>query len=415
MKNYIYTSDILLPDFEKVDGTKWATIACDQFTSEQDYWQSAEEAVGESPSALRLILPEIYLNDNKAERVEKINAAMEQYEKTVLTLHRDCMIYLERTDSQGNLRRGIVASIDLEDYDYTVGTRPLIRATEGTVLERIPPRAEVRKNALLELPHVMLLIDDKGGSVIEKTAEKKEDFACAYDFPLMLGGGHVRGYFMSGEAIESVKTAIAELAGEKEDVLLFAVGDGNHSLATAKAHYEQIKKSSPDTAKDSPARFALCEIVNIHDSSLEFEPIYRVLFNVDAQALSDELCAYASLVSKEKENEVYPAQTLHCICKEKEFDVTFEHGTHSLTVGTLQKFLDDFVKSHPECELDYIHGTDSLRTLACRDNSIGFIFDGMQKSELFPAVECDGALPRKTFSMGEARDKRYYIESRKIR
>ncbi len=415
MKKYFYPANILLPDFNKVDGTKWATIACDQFTSEPEYWNAAEALVGNAPSALRVILPELYLNDKREERVEAINAKMKEYERDVLTEHKDSMIYLERIDAQGNLRRGIVACIDLEDYDYTEGKKPLIRATEGTVLDRIPPRAEVRKNASIELPHVMLLIDDAKKEIIEKCAEIKDTFTPAYDFPLMLGGGGVRAYFMTDSAIERVQNSIAKLAEGEDEPLLFAVGDGNHSLATAKAHYEAIKAECGETAKDSPARYALCEVVNIHDASLEFEPIYRVVFGVDAEGLLNELSAYARAVSEDERNKVYPAQKVHCIYGENKADVEFSHGCHSLTVGTLQRFLDAYVKAHGECELDYIHGVDSLTSLATRENAIGFIFDGMEKKDLFPAVARDGALPRKTFSMGEAKDKRYYIESRKIR
>ena len=414
MKKYLHTADILLPDFENVDGTKWATIACDQFTSEGEYWDNAESIVGDAPSALRVILPEIYLNQRN-ERVKKINDTMLDYEKSVLISHKNSMIYLERTDSQGNLRRGLVGCIDLEDYDYAVGAKPLIRATEGTVLERIPPRQEVRKNASIELPHVMLLIDDEKKEIIEKCTEMKGNFARAYDFPLMLGGGHVKGYFMTEEAIEYVQGGIEKLAENGGDnPLLFAVGDGNHSLATAKAHYESIKAQYGDKAKEMAARYALCEVVNIHDASLEFEPIYRVVFGVDANEMLTELSAYAEKIFKSGDCSEYPAQCVHYIHKDGEGDIKFACGSHSLTVGTLQKFLDEYVRTHAECEVDYIHGVDSLTSLARRDNAIGFLFDGMEKKDLFPAVERDGALPRKTFSMGEARDKRYYIESRKI-
>ncbi len=414
MKNYLYPADILLPDFSLVDGEKWATIACDQFTSEPEYWQAAENLVGDAPSALRVILPELYLNDKRSERVAKINEKMKEYEKTVLCEHKNSMIYLERTDAQGNLRRGIVACIDLDDYDYAVGKKPLIRATEGTVLDRIPPRAEVRKNASIELPHVMLLIDDPKKSIIEKCTEMKGDFSAAYEFPLMLGGGDVRGYFMTSDAIEFVQKALSSLCVGDEP-LLFAVGDGNHSLATAKAHYEAIKKELGEDAKNHVARYALCEVVNIHDSSLEFEPIYRVLFGVDAESVLSELRTYADEVSLDKANAIYPKQKVECFFGGKEATVEFENGCHSLTVGTLQKFLDEYVKAHKECEIDYIHGVDSLKALSSRENAIGFIFEGMEKSDLFPAVSRDGALPRKTFSMGEAKDKRYYIESRKIK
>ena len=414
MKKYLFEADILLPDFSRFDGEKWATIACDQFTSEPEYWQAAEKLVGDAPSALRVILPELYLNDKRSERVAAINEKMKEYEKSVLCEHKDSMIYLERIDAQGKLRRGIVACIDLEDYDYALGKKPLIRATEGTVLDRIPPRAEVRKNASIELPHVMLLIDDAKKAIIEKCTEMKSDFTPAYGFSLMLGGGSVRGYFMTKGAIEFVQNALSELCVGDEP-LLFAVGDGNHSLATAKAHYEAIKAEKGEDARNHIARYALCEVVNIHDESLEFEPIYRVLFGVDAEGLLAELRTYADCIAKEKENEIYPTQKVECFYGKKTAMIEFAHGCHSLTVGTLQKFLDEYVKAHKNCEIDYIHGVDSLKALSARENAIGFIFEGMEKSDLFPAVSRDGALPRKTFSMGEAKDKRYYIESRKIK
>ena len=415
MREFLEKADILLPDFNKVDGSKWAVIACDQFTSEPDYWNEVKSFVGESASALNLVLPEIYLEDNRSARVEKINATMKLYLDTVLCAHENSMIYLERTDSVGNIRRGVIGKIDLEDYDYSKDATSLIRATEGTVLERIPPRVEVRKNAEIELPHVMLLIDDIKKEGIEKIAERKNDFQKAYDFTLMLGGGKACAYFMDDKAVSDFQSVLNKLTEGKENPLLFAVGDGNHSLATAKAHYEALKAELGDAAKEHPARYALAEVVNIHDDSLGFEPIFRAVFGADNASLISELEKYASETEKAPENSQYPAQSIHCIYDGKEKDISFAHGSHTLAVGTLQIFLDEYLKSHKECKIDYIHDESSLESIAKAENAVGFLFEGMSKSELFAAVSRDGALPRKTFSMGHARDKRYYIESRKIK
>ena len=415
MREFLEKADILLPDFDKIDGSKWAVIACDQFTSEPDYWNEARSIIGGSASALNLVLPEIYLEDNRSARVEKINAAMKEYLTSVLCAHKDSMIYLERTDSVGNIRRGVIGKIDLEDYDYQKDATSLIRATEGTVLERIPPRVEVRRNAEIELPHVMLLIDDTEKEGIEKIAERKGDFAKAYDFELMLGGGKVCAYFMDDKAVSDFQSLLNKLTEGKENPLLFAVGDGNHSLATAKAHYEALKAELGDAAKNHPARYALAEVVNIHDDSLGFEPIFRAVFGADNDALISELEKYAAETEKAPENSQYPAQSIHCIYNGKEKDIIFSHGAHTLAVGTLQIFLDEYLKSHKECKIDYIHDEASLESIAKAENAAGFLFEGMSKSELFTAVSRDGALPRKTFSMGHARDKRYYIESRKIK
>lgn len=415
MKTYLEKADILLPDFDKANGAKWAVIACDQFTSESEYWKSVEATVGASPSALNLVLPEIYLEDKRDERVAKINSFMKEYLESVLVSHNDTMIYLERIDSQGKKRLGIIGKIDLEDYDYSKKATSLIRATEGTVLERIPPRVEVRKNAEIELPHVMLLIDDIEKTVIEPLAEKKNEFKPAYSFELMLGGGSVCAYFIDEKTISAVQSALFRLAGDEESPLLFAVGDGNHSLATAKAHYEALKEKLGEEAKNHPARYALVEVTNIHDASLEFEPIYRSVFGADNKALFDELADYAKDCGSDEANRLYPKQKVSCIFDGVEKEIVFAHGNHTLTVGTLQAFLDDYIKRHPECKIDYIHGIDSLKSVAKAENAIGLLFEGMEKRDLFPAVKRDGALPRKTFSMGLARDKRYYIESRKIK
>lgn len=415
-------ADILLPDADVIAKGNWACIACDQFTSEPEYWAAANEQVGDDPSTLRLMLPEVYLPEAEA-RLPAIHAAMHDALRSLLRTHKDSMIALSRVQSDGRVRQGLIGMIDLEAYDYTKGSTALIRATEGTVLSRIPPRVAIRRDAPLELPHVMLLIDDPDATVIEPlfTAEAQAVSPLAYDCPLMLGGGHATGRFLSSAQIDAVQSALDALitpegmAARYGDAalapLLFAVGDGNHSLASAKAAYEEIKAAiGAQAAASHPARYALCEVVNLHDSALDFEPIYRVVFGVDREDILKALRAYIAKL----EGTAAP-QTIHCTFGADEIDLTAERPVQQLTVGTLQTFLDEYAKEHPEIEIDYIHGEDSLAALARKDNAIGFTFDGMKKDELFRTVIYDGALPRKTFSMGHARDKRYYMECRKIK
>ncbi len=413
-------TEILLPNFQKVDGTRWAVVACDQYTSEPAYWERAAAMVGDAPSTLSMILPEVYLGQTE-ERVPRINQCMREHLKDLLVSHPGAMIALERTQSDGKIRRGLIGAVDLEQYDYRKGSDSLIRATEGTVLERIPPRVAVRRDAPLELPHIMLLIDDPHHTVIEPILMNCQGEEPLYDFDLMLGGGHVRSYLLNPRQQANAKEALASLitpSAQQERYgdpslapLLFAVGDGNHSLASAKAAYEEVKAAlGEEAAKDHPARYALAEVVNLHDAALQFEPIYRVVFHCDPADLLAHLPASFSALQGNA-----AAQTLHYITTAEEGDVTIPHPVQQLTVGTLQRFLDDYVAAHPGVEVDYIHGEDSLRSLISNDTTVGFLFGGMRKDELFPTVIYDGALPRKTFSMGHAPDKRYYLECRKIK
>ena len=412
------SADILLPDFKKHSAEKWSVVACDQFTSEPEYWQSAEEYVGDAPSTLNMILPEVYLEETE-ERIEKINECMKKYESAILCEHPDAMVYVRRTQSDGTVRHGIVMAVDLEAYDYKKGATSLIRATEATVIERIPPRVAIRRNASLELPHVMLLVDDPADNVF--AALKAKDTAEAlYDFDMMLGGGHITGCMLSDADKESVSAALdalitPEAMAEKYGdgalaPLLFAVGDGNHSLASAKATYEEIKAKLGDAAIDHPARYALIEVVNIHDEALKFEPIYRIMTDVDVDDVLASLGEYIDTLCGTAE-----PQQIDYIHGTKEGSLTVSAPKQQLTVGTLQIFIDEYIKSHAGAKVDYIHGEDSVKTLAQKPDSIGFMFDGMAKSQLFKTVIFDGALPRKTFSMGHAVDKRYYLECRKIK
>lgn len=418
MPAYFLPADILLPDFERFSGTAWSVVACDQYTSEPEYWQDVAGKVGDEPSALNLILPEVYLNESET-RVPAINATMEQYEKEVLLRHPNSMIYLERTQSNGKVRRGLLGAIDLEQYDYNSGSCSLIRATEGTVLERIPPRLAVRRNAALEIPHVMLLIDDPERTVIEPIADRAETLETAYAFPLLQKSGAVVGRFVDSVGIGRITNALEKLIaperirtryGEGVAPLLFAVGDGNHSLATAKAAYEEIKAEHGNSALFHPARFALVEVVNLHDEALHFEPIYRVMFNVDPDDVLAELERY----SFELNGSAKPQQA-RFLSAGRRGTIHFGAPAEQLVVGTLQTFIDGYLAMHPEASVDYIHGTKSVEALAMRERSVGFLFSGMEKSELFGAVMHDGALPRKTFSMGAAADKRFYLECRRIK
>ncbi len=386
-------ADILLP---KKDFESWATIACDQYTSEPEYWEKVKRAAGDKPSALNIVLPEVYLAADNSQKIDIINKNMQEYlQNQIFEEYTDSLIYVERIQSDGKCRRGIVGKIDLESYDYRAGTTAEIRATEQTVLSRIPPRVEIRKNAPLELPHVMLLFDDVKDMIFSYLAANVSSFKKLYDFTLMCNAGSIKGYLLNDDAKHEVLSMLDELKRENNG-FLFCVGDGNHSLATAKECYNLNKTET--------SRYALTEIVNIHDTALEFEPIYRVVFNVNPEALLDEF------IKSTGEGE----QKFTCVYGDKMREICV-NATAKLAVGTLQMFLDDYVNKHKEAEIDYIHGEESLKKLASRENAIGFLFDGMQKRELFEAVNADGSLPRKTFSMGHADDKRFYIEARKIK
>ncbi|AEV69391.1 DUF1015 domain-containing protein [Acetivibrio clariflavus] len=434
---------VLLPK-KDIDMTKWSVIACDQYTSEPEYWAKVESIVGDSPSALKLTFPEVYLESgNSEERITKINSTMEKYIKeNILEAHGPCFIYVDRKTSHTPSRKGLIIAIDLEKYDYSPGSQSLIRATEGTVIERLPPRIKIREKASLELPHVMLLIDDPEKTVIEPLAEKADSFEKVYDFDLMMNSGHIKGYKIDDEeTIGSILSALEKLAdpdtfrkkysvGTDKDVLLFAVGDGNHSLATAKAHWELIKNSClPRELESHPARYALVEVVNVHDSGLTFEPIHRVVFNINPDELldsmvsfyKDENCSYRKLSSMESIlNELQALNSnkhSHAIgfCTNEGFGIIeVANPSRNLEVGTLQAFLDVYIKHNNDIKVDYIHGEDAVLKLGTQKQNIGFFLPKMSKHDLFKTVILDGVLPRKTFSMGEADEKRFYLECRKI-
>jgi len=406
---------IMLP--KDADMTKWSVVACDQYTSERDYWERVKETVGDAPSTLKIIFPEVYLEDEGGdERIKTINSTMKKYvEDGVLEELSPCYIYTERTLKDGSVRKGIIGCVDLEEYDFSKGSQSKIRATEGTVIERIPPRVKVRENAPLELPHIMLLIDDEKKQVIENVAAKKDTFKKLYDFTLMENSGSVRGYLVDEETAKEFEDALS-LLGKKEefktkyntdkDVLHIAVGDGNHSLATAKTCYENIKKQAGDKAQDMPQRYALCELGNLHDDTLLFEAIHRVVFN----ASKDEFLN--ALKNKYVIREGKGDDSFSIVYDGEETSYVIENPDFNLTVGCIQSVIDTFIEDNG-ATVDYIHGEDVVKNLS-KGGNFGIILNCMKKTDLFPTVILDGALPRKTFSMGEAHDKRFYLESRYI-
>ena len=419
MKIPFKAGNILIP--KNVDMHKWSVVACDQYTSEPEYWNEVKNIVGDSPSTLNLTLPEIYLEDEDVEeRIKSINENMKKMiDEDLFTEYKDSMIYLERTQNDGKVREGLMGIVDLEDYSYEVGSGTLIRATEKTVIERIPPRMKVRENALLELPHIMILIDDEKKEIIESLKNKVTDNDIVYDFDLMQKGGHIKGYKLNNDTINEVITKLESLADKdyfekKYDVkdkgiLLFAMGDGNHSLATAKACYEKLKETmSEEEYLNHPARYALVELVNLHSNALEFEAIHRVLFDVDINDLINNLYNYYEI------NENGDGQKFELITKDMDKTLYIKNPKSNIPVGSIQIFLDEYLKSH-KGKIDYIHGEDTTKELASKENNLGIIFDAMSKNDLFKTVILDGALPRKTFSMGHSNDKRFYLEARKIK
>lgn len=419
-----------------IDLTKWAVIACDQFTSQPEYWNDVEKIVGDAPSTLNLTFPEVYLEKpGGEERIKNVQASMRKYlEEDILQPH-DGLVYVERTVA-GKTRKGIVLCLDLEAYDYNKGSSSLIRATEGTIVDRLPPRIKIREGATIELPHILVLIDDPNRTVIEPVGTAKSKLEKLYDFDLMFDSGHLAGYAVSEDLENQVVAALRGLANAEtfaakygiakdEPVLLFAMGDGNHSLATAKAIWEKIK---PQVGMDHPARYALVEIENVHDEGLEFEPIHRVLFGLKKDlfaelekhfganfsykpvASADEMVKAVDAASGEKQ-----AIGLVGGGRSAEFGVVeIANPSSNLPVGTIQPFLDSFLKEGGAEKVDYVHGEDVTVKLGIQPGNAGFYLPGMDKSDLFKTVILDGALPRKTFSMGEAREKRFYMEARKI-
>lgn len=422
--------EILLP--KNIDLSTWSVIACDQYTQDKDYWKNVEEKAGNKPSTLNLILPEVYLGSpDKADRIKKIRQSMKEYLDTgVFADAKKCFIYLERKTAFGRTRKGLVAQIDLETYEWKPFSKANIRATEATIVERIPPRMEIRKGAPLELPHIMLLVNDKDDLLVG--ANKPTDGrAPIYDGDLMANGGHITGWALESKAdIEGVEKAL-NLIAEKNaspdgSTFLFAVGDGNHSLATAKAVWDEYKKEHPED-KDSPVRYALIEIVNIYDTGLTFEPIHRVIFNIDNEALIKKMAEKlngnikalddADKVIKAVKDSWANFGFFYLDSEGKQKNVLLETKIKELAVARLQPEIDAFLKElqdQSKAEIDYIHGTDEVLKLGSKENSLGILLPPIAKDSFFETINGRGPLPRKSFSMGEADEKRFYLECRRL-
>jgi hypothetical protein len=436
----LQTPKVLLPK-PGTDLQRWAVIACDQYTSDEEYWQQLAQECGGSPSTLKLIFPEVYLDEeNSAARIAEINRAMRTYlEDGTLVERAPGFVLIDRKTCKVESRQGLIVALDLEAYDYKKGASSLIRATEGTILDRLPPRIKVRENAPIELPHIMVLIDDPQQTVIEPLFNRDPELL--YDFDLIAAGGHIKGYAIDRqEQIEQVVQALTRLAdpqayrtryGVEGEVMLYAMGDGNHSFATAKAIWEKLKAEAEDKVAimNHPARFALVELVNLHDPGLEFEAIHRMLFNINPAHLLQEmelwfeergeaftyspcetLAAARALEAKQSEGQGF------CAILAGRFGYChLQHPRLNLDVASLQTFLDDYLQNEPSTRIDYIHGEDAVTRLGKHANNAGFYLPAIAKDNFFRTIILDGALPRKTFSMGEADEKRFYLECRRIR
>lgn len=422
----VYVPEILLP--ADVDLKSWSVIACDQYTQDKDYWKKAEEAAGTNPSTLNLILPEVYLNSpDKPERIQKIRKTMKDYlDGNVFAPVEKSIVYLERTTAFGRTRKGIVAQIDLETYEWKPFSKANIRATEATIVERIPPRMEIRKGAALELPHIMLLVNDKEHLLDKTASEYGKKNKPLYEGQLMCNGGSIKGWALkSEEALKAFEESLNKVAEKNTmpdgSTFFFAVGDGNHSLATAKAVWEEYKKENG--VSDSPVRYALVEIVNIYDEGLTFEPIHRVIFNADTKELMKFLAEKLNGTVKQ----VSGKEELESLVKKSWADFGFafvENGktvyyllstdVKELAVSRLQPEIDSFLKDKSDCEIDYIHGTEEVLALGSKENGTGILLPPIAKDSFFETINGRGPLPRKSFSMGEADEKRFYLECRRL-
>ncbi|MBQ8556426.1 MAG: DUF1015 domain-containing protein [Clostridia bacterium] len=414
----IVPANLLLPAAH-VPATTWACVACDQYTSQPEYWKETELQVGANPSCLKLVLPECYLPET-VQRVPLIHQEMARYmaDGTLTQQVTEGFVLVERSTASGQ-RLGLVCAVDLEQYDFT-GKKSLIRPTEETITARLPARLAIRRGAPLESSHILLLMDDPMQSVVEPLYEKRGELPLLYDFGLMQGGGHLRGWAVTdGESMSGIRHALGALKARLgADPLLFAVGDGNHSLATAKAYWNEIKATlTPEQQENHPARFAMVEVENIHDDALAFEPIHRVITGVDGQALMQDWTLYCrehGMELCETTGNGEKEQIVTVICGGHEFTAAIANPDGPLPVATLQRYLDHFLARHPEAEIDYIHGDDVVRRLAAAPDAIGFLLPPLDKSAFFGAIDTLGILPRKTFSMGHAHEKRFYMECRRI-
>ena len=399
-------ADIYLPMYQPSDERwmKWSVIACDQFTSEIEYWENAYDFVGDEPSTLHLILPEAFLEGEKADEYKKhVLDSMNRVPQWT-TCYENALIYIERILPDGHIRRGIVGKIDLDHYDYHKGANLEVLPTEATVEKRIPPRVKIRAEADYELPHIMVF-SNAGDSLISYSLNHKNELTKIYDFDLMAGGGHLTGYLLTGEALKKTIASIEEYEKNRtsNNEMCYAIGDGNHSLAAAKAFHEQEGTEA--------SRYALCEIVDISDDAIEFEPIYRIIKNCNPDDVLAKLTNYCESSLKDSNDE---GQRLIAVFGTNETALSIR-PKNGLVTGALQDFIDEYVSQNDGTECDYIHGEQSVKALSSKPNTIGFVFEGIKKEELFSSIDAYGVLPRKTFSMGSAYSKRYYTEIRKIK
>ena len=402
-------ASVLLPPYEahNPEWHFWPVIACDQFTSEPAYWEETAAATDGHASTCRLMLPEAWLGTDREQPHQQQIFSETEHIKNWLREYPDAYIYVERTLPDGTLRKGIVGKFDLEAYSYEASSDAPIRATEATVLTRIPPRCAIRRKAVFEMPHIMIFYDDPKKALQTLLEQKKDQLPLVYETELLQGGGSLRGYVLQQDDAAAVTACVQAYEAEKHGDMPYAVGDGNHSLAAAKAYYNELKASlGEQAAKQHPARYALAELVSLDDPAIVFEPIYRIVRNCDPTDLLSVIHAHTTSAAGE--------QQITILTADSESTRSFSAPTHPLTVGTLQNLLDDYLAAHPDASCDYIHDKSSLFALAKQPRTVGFYFDGMKKEELFPSVQAQGSLPRKTFSMGEARSKRYYMELRNI-
>ena len=398
MKRCFKSADILIPKTKEME--KWSVIACDQHTSDLGYWQAVRSFVGKSLSTLNYILPEAELSSATEATIEAINANMHaSLAENSFVTYPNAYIYVERTLVDGSVRQGIVGMVDLEDYHYFYGENVKLCATEETVLERIPPRAKIRRNAPVEFSHIILFCDDADCTIVEPVAGKKNTLTKLYDFDLMMDGGHITGWLVDGEAAAALDAALDAYEAES----FYTVSDGNHSLVTAKRCYEE-RRDAADYKEGDPSRYALVELENINSSAIMFEPIHRLLMGVDVKKLLADMAAISD-----------PAGVQIPWSSGKESGVfTLKAVPGEMTVATLQKFLDQWLKEN-QGEIDYVHGDDTVRELADDADKIGFVLPKPERAEMFAHIMTGKALPRKTFSLGHACEKRYYLEGRKIR
>lgn len=426
MKSCFCATEILLPP-QEVPVDQWGCLACDQFTSQPAYWQQAASRVENRPSTLHIILPEVYLEQDVDRRIQQIHATMQDYQQHLLTRKVNGFVYVERTLQDSSIRQGLVGAVDLEAYSYQPNEKPLIRPTEKTVLERIPPRMAVRQQAPLESPHIMMLVNDPENTLVEAIAAKKQSLPLLYQGELAMGCGFLSGWAVdSPELIQQVEQAVMALCSQQEfdkrypayagqAPLGMVVGDGNHSLATAKACWEQLKKTLPKSEwENHPARYCLAEVCNVHSPAIQVEAIHRVVFGANAVGLMLSSTAYY-----DKEgivlDDVHPQYSFTTVTQRRKTDIGLRCCKEPLAAAVIENFLDWYTKQHPNAKVDYIHGEDAVEELVQQQNAVGIVMPEFCKNDLFAGVIAGGVLPKKTFSIGKAKEKRCYFECRAIR